>query len=56
MLAAMIRDGVGQWENKERIHPNGKSSLRPNVKIQAALDALNAASPATSPRGPYPAP
>ena len=52
MLAAMIRDGVGKWENKERTHPNGKSSLRPNVKIQAALDALNA----STPRGPRPAP
>jgi 8-oxo-dGTP pyrophosphatase MutT (NUDIX family) len=52
MLAAMIRDGVGKWENKERTHPNGVSSLRPNEKIQAALDALTGRKPA----GPGPAP
>lgn len=52
MLAALIRDGIGRWENRERTHPNGHSSLRPNRKIQAALDALNAAGP----REPGPAP
>ncbi len=52
MLAAMIHDGVGRWENRERTHPNGYSSLRPNEKIQAALDALTG----RKPQEPAPAP